>query len=44
MHQNGMPVCRECLWKVEGISSLRVSIVVAEVDFLILAVKEGVLK
>lgn len=40
-HQNGMPVCHEFLWKVEGISRLRVSIVVAEVNIVILVMKEG---
>lgn len=42
-HENGMPF-RAFLWKTEGASSLGVLIVVAQVDILILVVKEGVLK
>lgn len=43
-HQNRMPVFCAFLQKVEGASSLRVLIVVAEVDILFLVVKEGVMR
>lgn len=39
-----MPVFRSFLWKEEGASGLRVLLVVADVDILLLVVQEGFMR